>query len=70
VFAVSSQCIANPGSVGQPRDRDPRSAYLLYDTNENELRWRRVDYDVAAVQAQMRKVGLPPYLSDRLSMGA
>ena len=71
VFALASnRCIANPGSVGQPRDRDPRSAYLIYDTDQGELRWRRVGYDVAAVQARMHKVGLPRYLADRLQVGA
>ena len=70
LFVVGSdRCIANPGSVGQPRDRDPRSAYLVYDTIGRELRWRRVAYDVAAVQARMRKVGLPRFLSDRLEVG-
>ena len=69
-FALrSDRCIANPGSVGQPRDRDPRAAYLVYDTIDAELRWRRVAYDVAAVQARMRRAGLPRFLSDRLEVG-
>ncbi|HSW51015.1 MAG TPA: hypothetical protein VLH09_12615, partial [Bryobacteraceae bacterium] len=62
-------CLANPGSVGQPRDRDPRAAYLIYASKEKVLRYRRVAYDVEAVQRKMRLAGLPPGLADRLSAG-
>jgi diadenosine tetraphosphatase ApaH/serine/threonine PP2A family protein phosphatase len=62
--------IANPGSVGQPRDRDPRAAYLLYYTDAAELSWRRVEYDIAEVQSRMRKLGLPKFLTERLAYGA
>ncbi|MFB3776166.1 MAG: metallophosphoesterase [Bryobacteraceae bacterium] len=63
------QCLANPGSVGQPRDRDPRAAYLIYASKERVLRYRRVRYDVEAVQRKMRQAGLPAALADRLSAG-
>jgi diadenosine tetraphosphatase ApaH/serine/threonine PP2A family protein phosphatase len=63
-------CIANPGSVGQPRDRDPRAAYLVYDTDARCLTWQRVAYDIARVQARMHEVGLPQPLADRLDRGA
>lgn len=63
------QCIANPGSVGQPRDRDPRAAYLILDTAGPVLEWCRVSYDIAAVQAEMRRVGLPSFLIERLRIG-
>ncbi len=63
-------CIANPGSVGQPRDRDPRAAFLLYDTDARRLAWQRVAYDIPRVQARMREVGLPLPLADRLDRGA
>ncbi len=63
-------CIANPGSVGQPRDRDPRAAYLLYDTDTRRLSWQRVAYDIGRIQTRMREVGLPRPLADRLDRGA
>jgi predicted phosphodiesterase len=61
--------ILNPGSVGQPRDEDPRAAYLLLDTERRVASWRRVEYDVAATQAQMRAEHLPPALIERLALG-
>lgn len=61
--------IANPGSVGQPRDRDPRAAYLVYETNGHTLTWHRVAYDIAETQARMREAGLPPRLAERLNYG-
>lgn len=67
--SATLQRIANPGSVGQPRDRDPRAAYLVYDTDQAELSWRRVEYDIHKVQKRMRKLGLPTFLTERLAYG-
>ncbi|MCS6908483.1 MAG: metallophosphoesterase family protein [Anaerolineales bacterium] len=61
--------IVNPGSVGQPRDRDPRAAYALYDTETRVFEHRRVTYDIAAVQERMRKARLPLRHIERLSLG-
>jgi diadenosine tetraphosphatase ApaH/serine/threonine PP2A family protein phosphatase len=61
--------LINPGSVGQPRDGDPRAAYALYDSNAGMLRHRRVAYDVEAAQKKIREAGLPPFLADRLAIG-
>lgn len=61
--------LANPGSVGQPRDGDPRASFLVYDTDRSELVWRRVGYNIAATQAAMRRVGLPTWLIERLAVG-
>ena len=61
--------IANPGSVGQPRDGDPRASYLLYDDEERRLAHHRVAYDVSVTQERMRRAGLHPYLIERLSYG-
>ena len=61
--------ILNPGSVGQPRDRDPRAAWLLLDTEGWTATWRRVDYDIAGAQAAIREAGLPEALADRLEYG-
>ncbi len=61
--------VANPGSVGQPRDGDPRAAYAILDTSAAKISFRRVAYDIAATQAAMMAVGLPPSLAERLSRG-
>lgn len=61
--------IVNPGSVGQPRDRDPRAAYAIYDTERHTFEHRRVDYDIVAVQNRMRLRGLPLRHIERLSLG-
>ncbi len=59
----------NPGSVGQPRDQDPRAAYLILDTDAATIRFHRVEYDIAKTQRQMRDVGLPTALIRRLEYG-
>lgn len=61
--------IVNPGSVGQPRDGDPRASYILYDDASQTLRHMRVAYDIEATQEKMRRYGLPDYLIDRLKVG-
>ena len=61
--------ILNPGSVGQPRDDDPRAAFLVVDTDRRTATWRRVAYPIARTQEKMRRAGLPPELIDRLSVG-
>ena len=63
-------CLANPGSAGQPRDGDPRAAYLLYDSDERALVYRRVAYDIEAAQEKIRRAGLPDVLAERLALGA
>lgn len=61
--------LMNVGSVGQPRDEDPRAAYGLVDT-ERELAWvKRVHYDIAGVQRKIRDAGLPEVLANRLALG-
>ncbi len=59
----------NPGSVGQPRDGDPRASYALLDTDAMTLTHRRVEYDIAVTQSKMRAAHLPPRLIARLSYG-
>jgi diadenosine tetraphosphatase ApaH/serine/threonine PP2A family protein phosphatase len=61
--------IVNPGSVGQPRDGDPRASYVLYDDRAATLTWHRVDYDIAETQRKMRLAGLDAWLIERLSVG-
>ena len=64
-----SKVLMNVGSVGQPRDEDPRAAYALFDTDTGSASIRRVDYDIASVQQKIRDVGLPEVLAHRLSLG-
>jgi diadenosine tetraphosphatase ApaH/serine/threonine PP2A family protein phosphatase len=61
--------LINPGSVGQPRDSDPRAAYALWDTEANTLALRRVAYPIAAAQSRILLAGLPEALAHRLSLG-
>ena len=61
--------IINCGSVGQPRDGDPRAAYMLLDTEKRTFRHVRVDYDVAAAAEAIRAAGLPEHLAGRLFLG-
>jgi diadenosine tetraphosphatase ApaH/serine/threonine PP2A family protein phosphatase len=62
--------IVNVGSVGQPRDRDSRAAYAIWDVGARRITGRRVDYDVAAVRRKIGRAGLPTFLADRLAVGA
>ena len=65
----AERAIVNPGSVGQPRDRDVRASYAVYDSDASAIEHYRVQYDIAATQAKMRTAGLPEYLIDRLGHG-
>ncbi|SRR5579875_591757 len=62
------RAIINPGSVGQPRDGDPRASYLIYD-DEVGFEFRRVPYDVELTQQKMRANGLSPRMARRLARG-
>ncbi|MGD0272464.1 MAG: metallophosphoesterase family protein [Gaiellaceae bacterium] len=61
--------LLNPGSVGQPRDGDPRAAYLLLDLDAGRAEFKRVEYDVERTQIEIQKLGLPEQLAARLSHG-
>ena len=61
--------IINVGSVGQPRDFDPRSSYGILDLEKQSFEYRRIPYDIESTQVNMEKFGLPQYLIDRLSFG-
>lgn len=69
VQLAEHRLILNPGSVGQPRDGDPRAAYAVYDTAAQTVAFYRVEYDIAATQAVMAEAGLPQNLIERLSRG-
>jgi predicted phosphodiesterase len=63
------QYLINPGSVGQPRDGDPRAAAAIADTEQRRIELFRVDYEVARAQAKVREAGLPEVLARRLALG-
>jgi predicted phosphodiesterase len=63
------RAIINPGSVGQPRDGDPRACAMVLDTERMRLEWYRVEYEIGMIQKLMRQIGLPPRLSTRLAFG-
>ena len=65
----NDRMIINPGSVGQPRDGDPRASYAIYDAETKALMHYRVEYDIPATQKKMADRGLPEPLVSRLSFG-
>jgi predicted phosphodiesterase len=68
---LDGQCryFINPGSVGQPRDQDPRAAYAVIDSDAGSIVYHRVEYDIARTQQQMSEAGLPLALIRRLEYG-
>jgi predicted phosphodiesterase len=62
--------LINPGSVGQPRDRDPRAAYAIYDSESRVVTLCRSRYDIPGAQARILQAGLPAHLADRLALGS
>jgi len=66
---VGVRALLNPGSVGQPRDGDPRAAFLLLDLDAQRASFRRVEYDVKRTQREMRDASLPEMLAGRLELG-
>lgn len=62
--------LINPGSIGQPRDRNPDAAFALYDTDDRTVTFERVRYDVEKAREKIHRAGLPGMLGDRLLMGA
>ena len=68
-FELDRRSLLNPGSVGQPRDGDPRAAWLLLDLQEHVASFRRVPYPVRETQAEIREAGLPEILAARLEHG-
>lgn len=61
--------LINPGSVGQPRDKDPRASFATYDTDECLIKLHRLEYDIESTQKKIIAAGLPERLAQRLSLG-
>ena len=68
-LAEGSRLLLNPGSVGQPRDGDPRAAWLLLDFGQRQASFRRAPYGIERTQAEIREAGLPESLAARLEAG-
>lgn len=68
-MTLAPRAILNPGSVGQPRDRDPRAAYAIFDPTDYTWEWHRVEYDIQSVQECMHRENLPERHIARLSAG-
>ena len=68
-LAEGESAMLNPGSVGQPRDRDPRACFLVVDTGSGEASWIRVSYDVERCRSRIMEAGLPRFFAARLADG-
>jgi diadenosine tetraphosphatase ApaH/serine/threonine PP2A family protein phosphatase len=66
---LTPRAIINPGSVGQPRDRNPSAAYSIFDTESHILEYRRTTYDITSVQIRMQAADLPQRHIHRLEIG-
>jgi predicted phosphodiesterase len=66
---LSKKYFINVGAVGQPRDNNPKAAYVIYDMDAGTIELRRLEYDIAAAQAKIREAGLPERLAERLAYG-
>lgn len=64
-----SKAIVNVGSVGQPRDRNPKACYVLYNTAERSVKFKRVEYDIARASEKIIEAGLPPFNAERIRWG-
>lgn len=70
VLHLEGKSILNPGSVGQPRDGDPRASFAVYEPETSTWQQYRVEYDIRAVQKRIRDAGLPHNHANRLSSGS
>ncbi|NMC77736.1 MAG: metallophosphoesterase, partial [Chloroflexi bacterium] len=69
LITLTGRAILNPGSVGQPRDHDPRACFAFYYPDESAWELRRVEYDISAIQERIQQEQLPKRHAQRLSQG-
>lgn len=69
VLENSNRYLINAGSVGQPRDGDPRACVVVFDTKTNQFNFKRLNYDIQTAQQKIISAGLPPFLAYRLIQG-
>lgn len=67
---ASMRYLINPGSVGQPRDGDPRAAFVIFDGDAGTVVWHRVEYDIQRARERILENSLPRMLADRLAVGS
>ncbi|MCK5003856.1 MAG: metallophosphoesterase family protein [Candidatus Aminicenantes bacterium] len=65
----NTRYLINPGSIGQPRDKNPRSSFIIYDSDKREIVFSRYEYNVKKTQKKIRAAGLPELLASRLESG-
>ncbi|MEN8222343.1 MAG: metallophosphoesterase family protein [Acidobacteriota bacterium] len=65
----NTRYLINPGSIGQPRDKNPRSSFIVYDSNKREIIFSRFEYNIKKTQKKIRAAGLPELLASRLESG-
>ena len=65
----SKKYFINVGAVGQPRDNNPKAAYVIYDMDAQTIELRRLEYDIASAQKKILDAGLPERLAERLAFG-
>ena len=70
VLPEGGRTIINPGSVGQPRDRDPRASFAVLDLGRGTVEFPRVEYDIAEAMRRAEEAGLPGVIGERLAIGA
>jgi len=68
-LVAGERYLVNPGSIGQPRDHNPKASYAIYDSAARTITFPRVDYDVDAAQRSITGAGLPGVLAQRLALG-
>ena len=68
-LAKGKRYLLNPGAIGQPRDRDPRASFAVYDHGAGKVTFHRVDYDIQLTVAKLLEAGLPERLAERLKLG-
>ncbi|HHF43147.1 MAG TPA: metallophosphoesterase, partial [Candidatus Aminicenantes bacterium] len=61
--------LINPGSLGQPRDRNPKLSFVIYNTTTNKITFHRLSYNLSQTQSRILQAGLPSALADRLALG-
>jgi diadenosine tetraphosphatase ApaH/serine/threonine PP2A family protein phosphatase len=69
IIENNNRYLINVGSVGQPRDGNPRACVALFDTKTNKFNFTRLDYDIDSAQKKILSAGLPPFLAYRLAQG-
>jgi len=66
---AGERILLNPGSVGQPRDEDPRASFVILDEDQREATFHRIDYPIQQAQLRILEAGIPPLLAQRLERG-